>query len=487
MGWQRERGAVRIDVESVWDAIPKVPLRFLGWGLVSVWSNVMYLYPSVALPGLPDDARVGFDLVLVLTMVLMAVAARFRRGFAPLAARRWATPAALLLLLISTQIDFLAVWFHIPSSALMWLSLLLGGVGTACMMLLTSEFFGFIHPKRAILYMASGWLAGAVLTVFLRALPLPHLWACMTALPIVVALCSWRSCKSLSASERSFMASRRFSFPWLPLVPIALCAIVKRCLSALVFLEVSTETVNDLGMMAAAVVVLAGLMRYGGDLNMRSLWKLGVGLMSPSLAPFAMAVFGGQAIAGFIAASLSSAAYYLLFLLMTAIFANISYRWGVCALWLFSIEHASHLAVGTGATAGMEQLITVAKVPLAFLDVAFVPVALASMVVVSQLFRRFSPDSLWGLAIDDDTSFSESERLRRLCEELIHEHGLTRREGEILFMSMQGKRPATIAEELFIEVSTTRTHIKHIYTKLGIHSRKELLDMVGGAPAGVDS
>ena len=48
-------------------------------------------------------------------------------------------------------------------------------------------------------------------------------------------------------------------------------------------------------------------------------------------------------------------------------------------------------------------------------------------------------------------------------------------------MCVKGKKPAAIASELFIEVSTTRTHIKHLYTKLDVHSNKELIGFVAEA------
>ena len=40
---------------------------------------------------------------------------------------------------------------------------------------------------------------------------------------------------------------------------------------------------------------------------------------------------------------------------------------------------------------------------------------------------------------------------------------------------------ASIAEELFISENTVRTHCKHIYSKLDIHSRQELSDLVSSA------
>ena len=41
-----------------------------------------------------------------------------------------------------------------------------------------------------------------------------------------------------------------------------------------------------------------------------------------------------------------------------------------------------------------------------------------------------------------------------------------------------GRSAKYIAEELTISHNTTRTHIKHVYEKLNIHSKQELLDLV---------
>lgn len=98
--------------------------------------------------------------------------------------------------------------------------------------------------------------------------------------------------------------------------------------------------------------------------------------------------------------------------------------------------------------------------------------------MISLLFANFSPDSLWGLSLEEEGSFAENERLRYACERIVKAHGLTQREGEVLLMCVKGKKPAAIASELFIEVSTARTHIKHLYTKLDVHSSKELIGFV---------
>jgi DNA-binding CsgD family transcriptional regulator len=55
--------------------------------------------------------------------------------------------------------------------------------------------------------------------------------------------------------------------------------------------------------------------------------------------------------------------------------------------------------------------------------------------------------------------------------------GLTTREGEILALLLQGRSTPYIAEVLFISKGTVKTHARHIYAKLQVHTKQELLDL----------
>ena len=54
---------------------------------------------------------------------------------------------------------------------------------------------------------------------------------------------------------------------------------------------------------------------------------------------------------------------------------------------------------------------------------------------------------------------------------------LSKRETEILGLMMDGKKRNQIAEELFIERDTVKTHVKNIYAKLDVNSRSEAILM----------
>ena len=461
---------VQSRAERIWQRIPKAPFCYLGWGLLGVWTNLVYLSPAFDFLALPIQSRSAFDLVVVAVMLVVAVVVWARPSVSPLARKKWAAPLAFTLMQICTFMNF--VLFSIG------VALTLGAVGAALMMLMLSEFFGFIHPKRTVLYIAWSWLVGSICVIFIRVLPFAYVWACMVAAPVVVTLCMWRSYKTLTNAELSFSSDRRSSFPWLPIVPIALCAVMKRCVNVMAPIGVPAWAVNDVGMLLAGAIILLGLAIYRGNMDLRSLWGVSVGGMAFAIAFLCVSVFGGSTICGFFAAVISTVSYQILFILMTAIFANMAYRYGLCALWLFSIEHAVNMTSGSCAEVGMEVLQASTLVDPGVLVSLFAVFSAVALAVISLLFAKFSPDSLWGLSLEEEGSFGENERLRYACERIVKAHGLTQREGEVLLMCVKGKKPAAIASELFIEVSTARTHIKHLYTKLDVHSSKELIGFV---------
>ena len=63
----------------------------------------------------------------------------------------------------------------------------------------------------------------------------------------------------------------------------------------------------------------------------------------------------------------------------------------------------------------------------------------------------------------------------RMWDRTLGSDELTRREKEVLDLICQGIKPTYIARELRISLGTTNKHISHIYKKLGVDNRQELL------------
>lgn len=73
------------------------------------------------------------------------------------------------------------------------------------------------------------------------------------------------------------------------------------------------------------------------------------------------------------------------------------------------------------------------------------------------------------------------EQVRSRCERLAGQRGLTPRELEVLVCLAMGKSLPSIRNELGIAKGTVDTHARHIYQKLDVHSREELMAAVRDA------
>lgn len=64
------------------------------------------------------------------------------------------------------------------------------------------------------------------------------------------------------------------------------------------------------------------------------------------------------------------------------------------------------------------------------------------------------------------------------CEYLAEKYHLTQREREVLVLLAKGRTADYIAKALTLSHSTARTHIMHIYQKIGVNSQQRLMDLV---------
>ena len=105
----------------------------------------------------------------------------------------------------------------------------------------------------------------------------------------------------------------------------------------------------------------------------------------------------------------------------------------------------------------------------------------------SLLFRELS--ELGGRAREEaskgaEESVQQTEEdqmgaLERACKGLAQQYGLTEREVDMVRYLARGRSHAYISEDLFISENTVKSYIKNVYTKTDVHSKQELLDLLG--------
>lgn len=72
----------------------------------------------------------------------------------------------------------------------------------------------------------------------------------------------------------------------------------------------------------------------------------------------------------------------------------------------------------------------------------------------------------------------DGKAFKSTCMLLAGDCGLTAREVDVLYMLVQGYSVTRVAEALHIAEGTATTHKRHIYQKLDVHSKNELIDKV---------
>jgi DNA-binding CsgD family transcriptional regulator len=97
-----------------------------------------------------------------------------------------------------------------------------------------------------------------------------------------------------------------------------------------------------------------------------------------------------------------------------------------------------------------------------------------------------------GIPLSPDVGFSAVgveaallSDLRERCSALAVRHGLSEREVEVMELLARGRSRSYIAERLIISENTVRWHGKHLYAKLSIHTKQELLTLIEDLEGGL--
>lgn len=106
--------------------------------------------------------------------------------------------------------------------------------------------------------------------------------------------------------------------------------------------------------------------------------------------------------------------------------------------------------------------------------IAFTALSLFFVMTAPNLLVKASTPSL-APASDDGR-----DALAARCRALAVERHLSPRETEVMELAARGYSAPAVASTLFITESTVKVHMRHIYEKLGIHGKQELIRLVRG-------
>jgi DNA-binding CsgD family transcriptional regulator len=467
-----------------WRGIPKVPLAFLGVGMHRAWFELVFTMPRAAEVESASAYVVSqglLDLVMVSTLFVFAA---LSRRVSPLHERRaaWATCGGCLI--SSTLTAYLGVFEPALFQLARVLSSAVGGVGIGLAVLLWSERYAMLAPARICLYYSCGIVFGALVVWAFRGLLPPWQPTMICLLPLASLWMLWRSYHRHRVDEASSCREwGRFSFPWKPLAMVALYSLA---FSMQYHAAAVPGLHSSLGTIACALFVAALVGLAGARVEFESVYSFWL----PVMAAAFLLIPASGALGQWWSAFFNCWGHTCSEIFVLVMMGSLARRYAVSPIWLFGIERGVRsLALLVGRVIGQAIILQGGSTSL--------PVIIAVILATVVILTETKLDARWGLALrpvrqggndegeqggTGETANTDAERLNCLgtrCTELAHSHGLTQREGEVLLLLAQRKSTADIEDELIIANGTAKAHINHVYQKLGVHSREELLDLIG--------
>lgn len=131
-------------------------------------------------------------------------------------------------------------------------------------------------------------------------------------------------------------------------------------------------------------------------------------------------------------------------------------------------------AFGVDAAAAFSACVCVVSFPICLLlDRRWSTRAMAAAVAYVQLHRP-APVPAQAAALEP-APWTWEDGLESTCARLARAYDLTRREEDVLRLLMEGCTFAQAAERLVVSLNTVKSHVRHIYAKMGVSGKQDLL------------
>ncbi len=511
-----------LDLDEQWPS-----LRFVGFGLYYAWIWLCYDSTTLLDASIRANADTTFTMYLASTTALgltLVLAAAFPAVSARLAQNKPFLLAMGLLAGIATVF----VKLMAPNGAfdpVFLLFCVLTGLGTAWVCLRMGIEYASVGSRRATMNAAAAFVAASLMYFLVRGLPDHFGLGVMALLPLGATLCTLTPVGDAPMEEpvesHDHLLPRGFFLRLMFAIAVFSAVVgVTRGFSAL---TQATNVLDDRGCMVVFGMALVAMLLYvlvgtlGNDFDVSRLYYPVIILASVGILVMPLVDGAGQAGGVFV-----GIAYACFVMIMWCLFAHVAYVTGVPAVRVFGLGRGTS-ALGTTAgwllgsqLAGHEMLdATSMFVVSCVMVLALLVVSMlvfndrAVGMVLRMVGKRAAQDAQIGrdfvCANDnlnvvahgdhdgprdasvpfeqdgDDAQASRSDRAgtwTRSCLDIAARFGLSQRETEVLFLLAKGRTIAFIADELGVSFNTAKSHIRHVYVKIGVHTKSELLDLV---------
>lgn len=464
---------------------------FLSWGS---------LYIKLGVP-LRTSAAMVFEDRMLLTLsylAVMMIAVFFFRRLSPLSPS--ITYPFCALAVIGT---FFGGYAHLApgaSGVLNVLGAVFVGLETGWLLLLWSNFFGYIDSRCTGFAFALSFIIMAVLYYAIGSLPRIAYVTCASTLPVISTVAVHVGTRAIANDQAVKGAHRRVErahsiellTPWhtSPLFSLMKGAFVTAAVFGLAFstlnMALDRTSLEVAGFGALGVIMLVAIMFFSSKMTIKLLYRasqplMGLGALCIPFSPHAGIV-------------ICSCAYAMILYLLVLAICEAANRFETTVVRLTGFAFGINLlACGVGETAGF--LIRL-MMPADHMEVVCTAITVALM----GYFALASDNG--GFIFEFSNSMSKEdegkpqsdvvnprnmttsaivyhEAINQRCNVLAGQYKLSVREEEIFALIMQGHSIQVISDKLSIMPGTVKTHINHLYKKLGVQSRDEMRALVG--------
>ncbi|MBQ9069621.1 MAG: helix-turn-helix transcriptional regulator, partial [Eggerthellaceae bacterium] len=216
-----EEELTRLPGAWIVDKMPYVPIAFLGLAFYRAWIELVFVGAFIPFPAESNLTHDVFDIVMV--VVLFACAA-ISRKIEPLYRKHWAYWACGILMCTGSAMAFATLFSPASAPLLSVPASVLGGAGTALIILLWSELYSCLPPYKVGLYYCAAIVVAALLLYLCRGFASPWNAVMSFLLPLISLACCALGFMSIPPTERPHAQTARFSFPWKPTLLMAIYA-----------------------------------------------------------------------------------------------------------------------------------------------------------------------------------------------------------------------------------------------------------------------
>jgi DNA-binding CsgD family transcriptional regulator len=480
-------GSARPDVATSLVTRFTFPLRFLGFGFYWAWMSTFWSGAAASPLGMPTmeqttAARIAVQAVTALAFI---AAALFARRLTSGRGERLLVLGGAILGPVGTIVAALGHRYTgggIPAYlALAWASL---GIACACITLLWGRFYASVGLKRASIYTPLSLILAAIIVLILASMQPLVAIVIATLLPLVSV-----GMFLLASPEPAPVRTEKLVDHRQPKGALWRISIAIGVYGATIgFYLHSLALFGKGGPPSIAGKVVALLVPLVIIVLLR---KKSFGLVLRLTLPLTAAGFLLLPILGisesWIGAVVVSIGFTFFDIITWIALAEIAHRGGSSPIRVFGFGRAANaggIALGWAASYALLGIGPgAASTVLAFsLAMVFLLILTTTVILKEEDFPAEEAEASSPLDRPDDQpapgAHPHAGRWRRCCARISREHGLSPREEEVMVLLAKGHTMKHIEETLFVSYATAKSHANHIYKKLGVHSREELINVV---------